>query len=94
VNINAVLDATGGREAMTAWSDGYPDVPKARAPRRGFENANTGRARHSAAAMADEIAAAFAEHGPRSFPPQLGAAASLRLARPELSHSGNARIRP
>jgi hypothetical protein len=84
-NINAVLTATGGREAMTAWTYAYPDVPTTRATRRSFGDANTARARHTATAMATEIAAAFAEHGPDSFPAHLRAAAALRLAHPELS---------
>jgi hypothetical protein len=84
-NLGAVLTATGGSEAMTAWSDAYPDVPSTRARCRSFENANIDRAQHTATAMANEIAAAFAEHGPDRFPLQLRAAAALRLANPELS---------
>jgi DNA-binding protein WhiA len=84
-NINALLTATGGRAATKAWTDAYPDVPTIRARRRSFENANTDRARHTATAMASEIAAAVAEHGPESFPPHLRAAAALRMAHPDLS---------
>jgi DNA-binding protein WhiA len=84
-NIHAILTATGGSGAMTAWTDAYPDIPTTRARRRGFENANTDRARLTATAMANEIAAAFAERDPDSFPPHLRAAAALRLAHPELS---------
>jgi DNA-binding protein WhiA len=84
-NLGAVLTATGGSEAMTAWADTYPDIPPTRARRRSFENANTDRARHTATAVASDIAAAFAEHDPDSFAPHLRAAAALRLAYPDLS---------